>query len=231
MNSRGRLAYVVLAVVAWVGLALGVFVTFSGLYPTVGATPSSFTGTDAGLVSGIVDYLSYFTHVSNIVVAVVATMLARNPARRGRIFDIVALDALVMMTVTAIVYNVLLAPGAPPLNGWERPSSDVQHIITPILTLVVFLGWGPRRRWTWRSPIAALIIPVIYGAWTLVHGAVVGAYPYGILDVVLHGYPAVLITIGMIMVLGILLGYTFLGLDRLLSRSKKTSPLAEQTSK
>ena len=218
MTSRGRTAYSVLAVVAWIGVALGLFVTFSGLYPTKDAGPTSFTNADSGLLSGIVDYCSYFTHVSNVIVAVVATILARTPDRTGRVFNVLLMDSLVMISVTGIVYNLLLAPVAPPQEGLEIPSNLVQHVITPVLTVLVFLAAGPRGRFTWRTPFAALVIPLLYAAWTLVHGAVVGAYPYGILDVVTYGYGPVLVTLGEIVVLGIVLGYAFLGLDRLLSR-------------
>lgn len=220
MSASGRVAYIVLAIVAWVGVALGLFVTFSGLYPGGPYGPTQFTGTDSGFISGVVDYCSYFTHVSNVLVAIVATMLARNPARTGRVFNVLILDALVMITVTGLIYNVLLAPLAPPQEGLEVPSNVVQHIVTPILTVVVILVFGPRGRWTWRTPFEALVIPLIYAAWTLAHGAVVGAYPYGILDVITHGYPAVLTTLAMIVVLGVVLGYVFLGIDRLLTRGR-----------
>lgn len=213
------MAYAVLAVVAWVGVALGVFVTFSGLYPATDIGPTEFTGTESGFISGVVDYFSYFTHISNIIVAVVATMLARDPQRRGRFFDVVFLDSLVMITVTGIIYNILLAPGAPPRQGLEQASNVVQHMLTPALAVLVFLLWGPYRRWNWRTPFAALVIPLIYAAWTILHGAVVGAYPYGILDVITYGYASVLTTLAMIVVLGVVLGFVFLGLGRLLART------------
>lgn len=223
MTQRGRNAYVVLAVVAWIGVALGLFVTFSGLYPTKAAGPTSFTNADSGILSGIVDYCSYFTHWSNVLVAVIATILARTPDRTGRVFNVLLMDALMMISVTGLVYNLLLAPVAPPQEGLEVPSNLVQHIITPVLTVVVFLAAGPRGRFTWRTPFAALIVPLVYAGWTLVHGAVVGAYPYGILDVATYGYAAVLVTLGEIIILGIVLGYAFLGLDRLLSRKSPIS--------
>ena len=222
MTNRGRSAYLLLAIVAWVGVALGLFVTFSGLYPTKAAGPTSFTNADSGLLSGIVDYCSYFTHVSNWIVAIVATILARTPDRAGRIFNVLIMDALVMISVTGIVYNVLLAPVAPPQEGLEIPSNIVQHIVTPLLMVIVFLVAGPRGRFTWRTPFAALVIPLAYAVWTLLHGAVVGAYPYGILDVATYGYGAVLGTLAEIVVLGVVLGFAFLGLDRLLSRSSRS---------
>lgn len=220
MSARGRTAYIVLSIVAWVGVACGVFVTFSGLYPTGPVGPTQFTNMDSGFVSGFVDYWSYFTHVSNVLVAVVATMLARNPGRRGRIFDVLVLDALVMIVVTALIYNLVLAPGLPPLTGMEEASNLTQHVVTPIAMVVVFLIFGPRPAWSWRSPLEALVIPLIYAAWTLLHGAVVGAYPYGILDVITNGYASVLSTIFGLCLVGLLLGYVFVGVSRVIGRSR-----------
>ena len=216
-----RNAYVLLAVVAWAGVLLGLVITLADLYPSNLTNATLIGGPGSvgqGFLGRLIDYLSYFTHWANIVAAVVATSLARDPGRRGRVFDVLALDALVMIAVTGLVYNLLLAPVAPPQRGLEAPSNLLQHVITPLLAIIVFAIWGPFRRWTWRTPFAALLIPLAYAAWTLVHGAVVTAYPYGILNVADYGYAAVLTTLAEIVVLGIVLGYAFLGIDRLRSR-------------
>ena len=52
----------------------------------------------------------------------------------------------------------------------------------------------------------------------LVRGVAVGAYPYDFVDPTTYGYPAVLATIGKILVFGTLISLLFWGIDRALMR-------------
>ena len=49
----------------------------------------------------------------------------------------------------------------------------------------------------------ALLVPVLWVAWMLLRGAVIGSYPYGFVAVGERGYPAVLATIAMILAFGL----------------------------
>ena len=66
----------------------------------------------AGLVGRVVDSLSYFTNLSNLIVAVVLTMLARKSARGGVSWHAVRMDSLVMISITGLIYALVLAPEA-----------------------------------------------------------------------------------------------------------------------
>ena len=55
-------------------------------------------------------------------------------------------------------------------------------------------------------------------ALELLRGAVIGAYPYGFVDVVTKGYGTVLVNSIAITLFGVVIGLVFLGIDRLLTR-------------
>lgn len=95
------------------------------------------------------DWIGYFTILSNITVSIVMIMLVLKPEvfalqnLKGRIWRALRLDSVLMIVITGIVYNLLLAEGDK--VGWDAVSNSLQHIINPIVTLLVFLLVGPRR--------------------------------------------------------------------------------------
>jgi hypothetical protein len=100
----------------------------------------------AGAFGRLADHFSYFTEWSNIVVAVTFTLLALAPAVRTTLRRVLLLDSLIMITVTAIVYAVLLPTGPSPVVGLTNRGS----IGRPALTVLVWLIWGPHGWFSWR---------------------------------------------------------------------------------
>ena len=63
----------------------------------------------AGAPERLINCLSYFTELSNIMVAIISTLLTRR-GRVGAWGRATHLCALMMITVTAIVYATLIGP-------------------------------------------------------------------------------------------------------------------------
>ena len=112
-RSRARIAHAVTAFLAWAGVVMTVVISAFGAYERGFWEPHLYgihPDGAAGVVSRLGDTLSYFTMWSNIVVALSATLLALapqtvTPARRA-----LRLSGLLMITITAIVYALILAP-------------------------------------------------------------------------------------------------------------------------
>lgn len=207
-----RLLFALNALVAWSGLLLSFTLTVLGTYPSQNTDPNMLGNPDQGAIGRVLDFFTYFTIWSNIIVAVVMTMLALNPTRNTFWFRVVRLDALLMITVTGIIYNAVLAASAKN-QGLEVISNFLEHVATPALTFAIWLVAGPRNWINWRTIWAALIIPVIWLAWALARGAVIDAYPYGFLNVAAYGYPTVLLNVLYIIIMAIILCLIFWGLD------------------
>jgi len=208
------------ALLALLGLAVALLLNSLDTYPNMNTVPTIFGFNEpgaAGIVGRTIDYFSYFTILSNIVVVIVATLLWRNPERRSGIFRVLRMDSLIMITVTGLIFAIVLAPDAD-LRGWQYLSNTLEHYITPVLTVLVFLLIGPRGLFRISTVFLALIVPMIWVGYTLIRGAVIDSYPYGFIDVGIHGYGTVTINLIGIVIFGIVLGLIFLGLDRWLSR-------------
>ena len=139
----------------------------------------------------VIRFLSYFTIESNLLVVIAATMLALAPARDGRLFRVLRLDALFGITITGVVYAVLLAPLHDP-HGIAAYTNAALHYVAPIMSVLGWLLFGPRPRIDESTLLLALIWPALYIAYTLAHGAAGDWYPYPFIDVTKLGYATAL---------------------------------------
>lgn len=199
--------------------------TIFNVYPPVDIQPNTLGNNPSGiegLPGRVIDSLSYFTNLSNLLVAIVLTMLARNPDRGGRVWHAVRMDSLVMISITGLIYAIVLAPDAQ-VEGLDIIVNAIKHYIVPVLTVFLWLLLGPRRQLTFASVFTALVIPITWAAYTLVRGEFIQAYPYGFLNVIAYGLPAVLVNIAGVAALGIVLGLIFWAIDRLLSAGSRGS--------
>jgi len=137
--------------------------------------------------------VSYFTIQSNLLVAVTAVQLARDPLRDGRWWRPARAAALVGITVTGLVHFTLLRPLLH-LEGASWAADKLLHMVVPLLAVVGWLVAGPRPRAPWRDSLTALVWPVAWLVWTLAVGAVTGWYPYPFLDVGAEGAGAIAVT-------------------------------------
>lgn len=226
VNLRKNL-YGLNALSAWTGFGLSFFIELFGLVaPDPKVAPTSHTqfgyvGDYASGIAGgperIADLLSYFTIWSQLVVGIVMTMLYRNPNRTGKFVQVFRIDAILMITVTGVVYNLLIGPKYPP-QGLNQISSPIEHTLTPLLTVLLFLFFGPRGWFNARNVVRALVLPISFIFYTLFRGAIINKYPYDFLDVGANGYASVITFVMGILFAAIIVLSMYWGIDRALSR-------------
>ena len=202
LSRRGRAAYWVVAALAWAGVAATLIITaFDGYAAPTYVEEGLFAGAAhgwAGAPERLINCLSYFTELSNIVVAVIATRLARGSGPVGRWTRAIHLCATMMITVTAIVYAALIAPSEA-LRGIAVITNPLQHVVVPAAMVAAAFVFGPRGGITWSTVVRALAIPVAWVAYTMARGALVHQYPYAFLNVTRIGYGQALAVIGAIL--------------------------------
>lgn len=227
-----RAAFTVNAAVAWLGVVLTVVLSGLGAYTEQPVEPGLYGGHAdgvAGVLPRLADTASYFTIWSNVVVAVTMTLLARRRVRESAVLRTLRLDSVLMITITAIVYAVLLAP-ITEVVGWSRLTDPILHQVTPIVTVLVWLVFGPRGWITWRTVLAAMVIPVAWIVWIMVRGGITGTYPYGFVNVAEHGVGPVAGTLAGILGFGLAVTAVFWGVDAALRRWLGQGAVAPQLS-
>ncbi len=135
------------------------------------------------------NFFSFFTVQSNIIaaaVSVVGAVPGRLPAARW--YDLLRGAATMYMSVTGVVYALLLSDVPAGVDSTIPWVNEVLHYLMP---LVVFLDWllvPPRSVLKFRHAIVWAAFPLGYAAYTLIRGAAAHWYPYPFLNAALHGY-------------------------------------------
>lgn len=171
--------------------------------------------------------LRYFTVQSNLVLAVVLawSVVAGVTGRRGPSAWLVG-GATFVVTITFLVYNLLLAPGGGPgavllISG--QPPSDLLHVVSPLLALVDWVlgrrhpGFAVRRSLLW------LLYPLGYLVVSMLVGSQNGFYPYFFMDPAQIGWQAVGVYFVVLLAGFAVLALVFAGLDRALGRGREVA--------
>jgi hypothetical protein len=202
--GRGFFAVTSALVLAGLAIQLGVVLDAdSGYFDTV-----------AGRVFNM---FCYFTIQSNVIVGVTCAALARDPNRRSTTFSVFRLVGVVDIAITGVVYHVAIAD-LHEFKGRARVADQILHTAVPIVAVVGWLVFGPRRLTSNRIVALAAIVPLAWLIFTLIRGPIVDFYPYEFIDVRIHGYATVFLNAAIVTALFVVLALGATALDRWLTR-------------
>jgi hypothetical protein len=159
-----RLAAGLAALTAWVALGL----QFS-------LTAKLMAGD--GLSAAIWRYLGFFTILTNLGVAIVASCMVLKPAWAGAR---VRLATAASIAFVGVVYSVKLRATWSP-TGWQAVADHALHDATPVLFLIVW-ALAEHGALKWRDALWAMAPPAAYCGYALIRGAADGWYAYWFLD-------------------------------------------------
>lgn len=222
MATKEKLLFGVNALSAWAGFGGSLIVNTFDLVPEEEYEPHLFGPHSPGMAGALtrfIDLFGYFTIWSNALVAITVTMLYITTKRNDSRFRWLRSSSILMITMTGILYHLLIAPTANP-QSWNVYTNLFQHYLTPIITILVWLLIGPRNFFNLKMTVSVFAIPTAYLVYTFGRGAIIERYPYGFFDVIEYGYLSVSTTLLFIYIAGYLLALLYFALDRALSRTK-----------
>lgn len=205
-----RTVFLVTAVISLVSIGIEFVYTAFGLY----------AGADPSVLARLVQWISYVTEQSNLFVIVSCLMLAGNPVRDGRVFRFLRMAGVVYITVTFLVYMVALRPSQE-LEGIHVWTNAGYHIVVPILVVVGWLIFGPFPRFDWRTFTLVVLWVIAWIAWTAIHGALLGWYPYAMLNAGQVGYPVAIRDAAVVAAVTIVMALLYVWLDRIRSHGRE----------
>ena len=195
----------VAAVLGWAGLSIQLYLIFYSRWTLA-----------ASLLGGLVSFFSYFTVLSNTLVATVLTceLTSRESAtRRWFLQPWVSSGIAVSIAVVGLAYNVLLRHLWHP-QGWQWLADELMHDVMPLLFLAYWWCCVPKGALRLRHIAAWVIYPVVYFAYSLWRGHLLAVYPYPFIDVEKLGYPQVFVNAGGLLVGFVVIALVLIGLDR-----------------
>jgi hypothetical protein len=204
LNSR---FFPIIAIVGW-------FAVFLQLYLII-------LNRAASLPETIVRFFSFFTIQTNILVAICFTFLWLKPKSKWGLFFSKPKNTTAItlyITIVGLVYNAILRFLWAP-TGSQKVADELLHSVIPILVLLYWILFVPKKALEFKNIFPWLIFPTVYLVYTLIRGAFFSFYPYPFVDVILLGYNSVLLNSFFMLLAFLFLGTLFIGIGKLRSRN------------
>jgi len=178
------------------------------------------TNRQVSLSETLVLFFSFFTILTNILVAVSFTAALSNLSTFfTKTKTLIAIA--VYIAIVGITYNVILRGIWNP-QGLQRIVDEALHVAVPIVFILYWSLFVPKEKLSWRNSITWLWYPGIYLIWVLIRGHFSGAYPYPFLDAGVLGYGKALINSGVVCVAIIVVSLLFIGISRSAAAKNKS---------
>ena len=194
------------AVIGWFALALQFYLIIVNR-----AAPVSET---------IIRYFSYFTILTNTLVALRFTSLSFREFSRLKIFfssPPVSAAVTIYITVVGLVYQFLLRHTWEP-EGWQLIADELLHSVIPLYAIVYWIVFSDKNNLSWKNVPGWLLYPLVYLFFILLRGAGSGFYPYPFVDVGEFGYGKVAVNSAGMMFAFIVLSVLFISASKIISR-------------
>ena len=202
----------VAAVLGWAGLSIQLYLIFYSRWTLA-----------ASLLGGLLSFFSYFTVLTNTLVATVLTCewtSRESAARRWFLQPWVSSGIAVSIAVVGLAYSLLLRHLWHP-EGWQFLADELMHDVMPLLFLAYWGFCVPKGTLRVRHIGRWVNYPLVYFAYSLLRGHELAVYPYPFIDVDKLGYPQVFLNAAGLLAGFVLIALGLIGLDRWLGRRAK----------
>ena len=194
-----------MAIVGWCGLVIQLDLVLLARWTS-----------GASLLGGLVNYFSFFTVLTNTLVAVVLTCVATRQPSKGRTFFLqpwVTSGITVSIIVVGVAYNLLLRQLWQP-QGLQWLANELLHDVMPVLFTLYWWFCVPKGSLRVGHIGVWVLYPVLYFAYTLLRGHLLGVYPYPFIDVEKLGYAQAFINACGVLAGFVLAALIIVGVDR-----------------
>jgi len=193
------------ALAGWVGLAIQQYLIFYSRWST-----------GASLLGGLVNFFSFFTVLTNTLVVVVlsyAVVDRDSAAKRFFLAPRVSSAIAVSIVLVSLAYNLLLRHLWQP-EGFQFIADELLHDVMPLLFVVYWWRCVPKGTLQCKHIGLWVLYPLVYFAYVLLRGDLLGQYQYPFFDVGTLGYPQVFVNAGGILAGFVLIALAVGGLDK-----------------
>lgn len=209
MFNKMKIAYAVLAgIIALVGIGLQFYVSVP-----------AYLSQGHSVLWSVVELLSYFTILTNLLVTVTYLSLLIPNTSAGKFFARVELitGIAVYITIVGFIYELVLRKLWHP-EGLLKTADTILHNVTPILFVAFWLIFVPKQNLKWKLAFNWLLYPFVYLIYIIIRGEIMNRYPYGFIDINIIGYQQAAINSLLVLLAFVSFGLMFISVSRLFSK-------------
>lgn len=139
----------------------------------------------------ISNFFSFFTIQSNLVAALLLVVVGAYVllGKSGRTAAYLRGALTLYMTMTGIIYVLLLAGYEQALQTTIPAVNIILHYIMPVVILADWLVFPPEKKLSFRIALVWLAYPLLYLVYSLIRGSITDWYPYPFINPTLSGWP------------------------------------------
>jgi hypothetical protein len=174
------------------------------------------------VAGAITFYLSFFTILTNLLVALATTFsgVGRH-SRPGGFFSQPAVQTAIAIyiSVVGVVYSLVLRELWAP-TGSQEVADFLPHDLVPVVYVAFWIFCVPKNTFRWGHVVWWLCYPLVYLIYTLVRGSLTGTYPNPFLDVGIIGYGQMLSNVAVLLVVFLGMGLAIVAISRMCGQAK-----------
>lgn len=177
-------------------------------------------GQAMGVLDGLWRFAGFFTILTNILAAVVATAFAlgRQTGLGGHRARLMGATSILMV---GLVYSVALRALWNP-SGLQKVADVLLHDATPLVWLALWL-FAAHPRLAWREVGWALLLPIFYVVYAMARGMIDGWYAYWFLNPAAQSPVELLVSILVLLCAFVLMAAALVWVDRRLANGARNS--------
>ncbi|MCZ2459302.1 MAG: Pr6Pr family membrane protein [Chitinophagales bacterium] len=184
----------------------------------------SFENRTASVWDTTITYFSYFTILSNTLVALYFTLLSWrniNTKKQSKI-NLKALTAItVYIAIVGIVYQIALRHIWDP-QGLQKIVDELLHSVIPLLVLLYWILQQGHKELKYKDSFLWLLFPLLFLIYTVIRGHYTSFYPYPFLDVNVIGVNKVILNSLILTIVFLVFSIALIWINRIMHK-KKTS--------
>lgn len=208
ITSASRIYLLFVAVLGWFALISQFYINMSS---GIASTPEL-----------LIRYFSYFTLLTNLLVAVCCTSILMAPNDTLSVFfrrpqTLTAITVYIL--IVGIIYNLILRFIWKP-EGLQLIVDELLHSIIPLLFLIFWSLFVSKSQLNWIDVFPWLIYPLIYVVFIFIRGSFSGFYPYPFINVGLIGFEKAMMNAVGIAFAFLLISLLFIFLAKAISKNK-----------
>lgn len=213
-TQPGKIRLGVIALLAWVGVILQFYIN-----------TTIWAGLSLSPIEGTVRFFSYFTILTNILVAFSLTSVLVAPQSKSGIFfsgSSTQTAIAIYIFVLGLVYNLILRKLWAP-QGLQLIVDNILHSAVPLIYVLYWIAFVPKENLIWKDAVRWLSYPAVYFLWVIIFGALTSFYPYPFIDVNVLGYPKIFLHAAILLIVFLLLGFLAITTGKLKAKRLKSA--------
>ncbi|MFB9843209.1 Pr6Pr family membrane protein [Mucilaginibacter ginsenosidivorans] len=159
---------------------LSVLFALTGWFAVTAQFALMIENRSAPVAETIIRFFSFFTILTNILVAVYFTLNTFNPAIVRKPGTLTAVTIYIFMA--GAVYQVILRATWNP-EGLQLIVDELLHTVIPVLAIIFWAVYEDKKAVTLRQIPKWVIYPLAYLAFILIRGSFSNFYPYPFVNV------------------------------------------------